>query len=117
MILPSKERFVEPIMGGTKIHTIREDRHNRWREGMKIHMATCVRTKKYHCFREEVCRGKQKIHMYNHKKGLRVYVDGTPLTEKKMRELIYNDGFIEWFFPRSCYVYAGKIIHWTDKKY
>ena len=37
MILTFKERFVEPILNSTKIHTIREDKYNRWKKGMKIH--------------------------------------------------------------------------------
>lgn len=32
----SKPEFVELIKKGIKIHTIREDKHNRWQQGMKI---------------------------------------------------------------------------------
>lgn len=37
MILPFKKRFVEPIMDGSKIHTIRRDSNNRWYRGRKVH--------------------------------------------------------------------------------
>lgn len=47
MILGFKPQFVQPIIDRTKIHTIREDKHNRWVPGKVIHMATGVRTKSY----------------------------------------------------------------------
>jgi len=55
MVLAFKKRFVEPIKKGVKIHTIREDKTNRWKSGMKVHAATGVRTKNYNCFFESVC--------------------------------------------------------------
>ena len=33
----SDPRFEARIRAGIKIHTIREDKHNRWKPGMKIH--------------------------------------------------------------------------------
>ena len=33
----SKKQFVERILTGVKVHTIREDKHNRWQPGRKIH--------------------------------------------------------------------------------
>lgn len=50
MILGFKKQFVPKIKFGTKIHTIREDKHNRWKVGNKMHMAIGVRTKKYKQF-------------------------------------------------------------------
>ncbi len=47
MVLGFKERFVGRILSGVKIHTIREDGHNRWRVGRRIEFATGVRTKNY----------------------------------------------------------------------
>ena len=32
----SKQQFVDRIKSGIKIHTIREDQHNRWKPGMSI---------------------------------------------------------------------------------
>lgn len=49
MILSFKEQFIPKILDGTKIHTIREDKKNRWEAGKKIHFATGVRTKNYKC--------------------------------------------------------------------
>jgi hypothetical protein len=36
MILGFKPCFVAPILAGTKIHTIRDDPHNRWKAGREI---------------------------------------------------------------------------------
>lgn len=55
MILSFKKQFSEPILKGTKIHTIREDKPNRWKPGNKIHFANGVRTQNYNCFKESVC--------------------------------------------------------------
>lgn len=34
----SKERYMQRILSGVKIHTIREDTRNRWKVGMTAHM-------------------------------------------------------------------------------
>lgn len=36
MVIPFNPQFVLPILTRTKIHTIREDIHNRWKPGMKM---------------------------------------------------------------------------------
>ena len=46
MILGFKEQFKNLIIGGVKKHSIREDRHNRWKPGMIIHFATGMRTER-----------------------------------------------------------------------
>ena len=42
----------EKILAGIKKHTIRLDPHQRWKEGMKIHLAQGARTKHYKQFGE-----------------------------------------------------------------
>ena len=58
------------------------------------------------------------------KHGLTVMVDDRHLTDEEIEQLARNDGlsiaeFREWFLPvRSIlYVFSGRIIHFTDKKY
>ena len=65
MILGFNKRFPQPIHDKIKIHTIREDKHNRWKAGRIIHMATGVRTKHYYCFNQEICTGTQIIEIAN----------------------------------------------------
>ena len=66
MILGFKPQFKNPILAGTKIHTIREDRHNRWKAGNTIHFATGVRTKNYNQFDIGLCYAVQPILLVNH---------------------------------------------------
>ena len=126
MILPFKEQFVIPILDCTKIHTIREDKTNRWKAGNVIHGATGVRTKNYNQFFEDVCRSTQKIEIkYDNKCSdwPAVIIDGKEhrIYHKPnvILQLAMNDGFkhpsefSEWFKSD----FKGKIIHWTDFKY
>ena len=55
MILSFKPQFVPKILDGTKKHTIRADKHNRWHNKMTIHFATGVRTPQYEKFDEKTC--------------------------------------------------------------
>lgn len=122
MVLAFKERFVTPILEKKKIHTIREDKHSRWKCGRKIHMATGVRTAKYHQFGEGVCVSIQQFELIRKSDYMNesvVKVDGRTLSESEIQELAWNDGFNNlvdfwlWFSDG----FEGKIIHWTDFKY
>jgi hypothetical protein len=122
MILPFKHQFVPKILDGTKIHTIREDKHNRWKQGRLIHMATGVRTKNYNKFTEQICTGTQKIEIIRVSDYLNeniVKVDGRILKEEEVQKLAFNDGFSNlinfwlWFSED----FTGKLIHWTDLRY
>jgi len=129
MILGFKKRFVYPIEDGTKKHTFREDKNDRWRVGMKIHMATGVRTKNYNKFREETCLGIQKVEIKWKNppadsfsgRSVKVYIDGKDITNDcdKLDLLIKNDGFEDRldFFSWFISDFSGKIIHWTNLKY
>jgi len=115
MILSFKPQFVEPILNGSKIHTIREDKGKRWTIGKKIHFATGVRTKNYNCFKEGECIGLQKIII----SPAYIEVSGRILNYKEIKRLAINDGFnsvkdfLEWFDGH----FTGIIIHWTDLLY
>lgn len=120
MILSFKNQFPEKILSGSKIHSIREDPHGRWKPGRKIHMATGVRTKKYHCFKESVCVSVQIFTIYLDQSGsLVVWIDGHKLQVNEIKNLTINDGFgsikdfRQWFHSD----FQGRIIHWTDLKY
>jgi hypothetical protein len=64
MILSFKPQFVGKILSGEKIHTIREDKTGRWKEGMKIHF-WCGNprnpSKNPYQFKEGICTGVQDI--------------------------------------------------------
>lgn len=124
MILSFKPQFEPLILSGVKIHTIRRDPHNRWKYGMKIHMATGVRTKNYECFCTEfICTRVQEIHMIRPKKEWSIpliYIDDNAICMETKEMLAKNDGFnnleefCNWFSDEE---FLGRIIHWTDFKY
>lgn len=126
MILGFKPQFKEPILNGTKIHTIREDKNNRWKPGNTIQMATGVRTKNYNCFAKADCVYVQDIEIkwvkdkITQSRGVIVYIDDVNITQTDLiDDLVKNDGFesrrdfFEWFKND----FKGKIIHWTYFKY
>lgn len=124
MVIGFKDQFVDKILSGIKIHTIRKNDilPLRWVEGRKMHMATGVRTKKYNNFNTTVCTGTQKIiiiPMYHD-----VFVDNVLLGCSEMHRLILNDGFVcsadffAWFSKVSKGKnYEAEIIHWTNYRY
>lgn len=122
MVIAFKQQFKQPILDKKKVHTLREDKHNRWKPGMKMHMATGVRTKNYNQFNLEVCQSTQNIKITNKSNYLNeteVTVDGRQLSESEIQQLAWNDGFENlvdfwWWFQDG---FTGKIIHWTNLKY
>jgi hypothetical protein len=128
MILAFKPQFVEPILNGSKIHTIREDKSNRWVPGKQIHFATGVRTKQYNQFGLSMCNGVQRVSMSHIAYyGISILVDGKELDPIEKFQFIEADGFrywidfFAWFYPlikatnNNCY--EATIIHWTDFRY
>jgi hypothetical protein len=133
MILGFKQKFVPLILSGSKIHTIREDKNNRWGKGRNINFSTGVRTKEYNCFKEGECISTQKIQiawkennkgMGNHSWSVKVFIDGRDVTNESdlIDELARNDGFADRkdFFEWEAWhrkTFTGNIIHWTNKRY
>ncbi len=132
MVIGFNPQFKDLILQGTKIHTIREDKTDRWKPGMKMHMATGVRTKKYNQFADKTCTGTQKIQfvwkifnkgMANENWGVRIFIDDVDITnDPVINKLLDADGFKTRndFFNWPAWNkknFTGKIIHWTDKKY
>jgi len=133
MVLPFKEQFVEPILAGTKILTIREDQHERWKEGRVIHMATGVRTKNYRQFHQSVCTGIELVSIIPEACRLEVgkiigeNVDWKPLSGASKSDFAISDGFQneQAFFAywkevlekKFDFMFCGRVIHWTAKRY
>jgi len=49
MVISFKRQFLKPMVEGTKVATIREEKQSRWKAGMIMHMVTGIRSKKYKC--------------------------------------------------------------------
>ena len=124
MVLGFKPQFEEPILQGRKKHTIRIDKNDRWKPGMKIHFATGVRTRLYHQFYEGFCKSTQKIQILwdnisQNGEVVSILIDGRLIDLDEVETLAINDGFedvsefLNWFNED----FEGKIIHWTDLRY
>lgn len=115
-----------------KIHTIREDKKERWKVGNQIHFVTGNRTKNRKQFAPIVkVQSIQKLVItemlmtqtayctVSNDKIFKVEVDGITLHNKQVEELALNDGFdsVDDFFKWFDKDFKGKIIHWTDYKY
>lgn len=123
-----------------KLHTIREDKPNRWKAGRKIEMV--YRGAGYSIVDHfnkgipelEKCVSVQLIHLWwtalaktqderdrnvGHQLKLNCIVDGKRLNDQELTTLAINDGFtsldqFKRWFSKDFY---GKIIHWTSLKY
>lgn len=115
--------FRQKILLGIKIHTIREDKPNRWNDTRMIQFVT--RGKNFSCekFAEMPCTGIQKIQIkisefapcFNE-----ILIDGKEIFDfKTLTELAQNDGFENFEKFRNWFNidFEGKIIHWTNKRY
>ena len=113
-----------------KLHTIREDKNDRWKVGNEIHFYINCRQPNMFLFAPVlpvVSTQKVEIKWIGFVSGDRpwVKVDGKSIytvdqiETHKMLELAQNDGFdtVEAFFEYFNEEFKGKIIHWTDKRY
>ncbi|WP_040532923.1 ASCH domain-containing protein [Leeuwenhoekiella blandensis] len=130
MVLGFKKQFVEKIKAGSKKHTIREDKKNRWKVGNKIHFATGIRTKAYNQFADGVCTliepFEVKYKYEDRKTTANVFVNNELLGQAiwfdcKLKSssfsvdmLSANDGFTRTndFFDWFDKDFKGKLIHW-----
>lgn len=125
-----------------KIHTLREDKADRWKAGMPIHFVInnrrpdrlqfapvlpCVSTQKIRIEKESIdpTLPKGMASGWNIK-NFKVWIDDKHYTkpigydEDKVEFLAHQDGFmfdhqfIDWW-PEG--VWKGKIIHWTNFRY
>lgn len=123
MILSFDKRFVDKIILGTKIHTIRKDNKGLWKPGNKINFATGVRTKSYVQFYSGTCKHVDSFLIeyieLDQEKYPKVYVNESLLTSSQVEILARNDGFSskEEFFDWFDSDFEGRIIHWTKFSY
>jgi hypothetical protein len=113
-----------------KIHTIREDKKERWKPGTKIDFFINCRQKDMFRFAPvlEVV-SVQKVEIIYRGLFIAVVIDKNLFYTDAdftlgqgvdgMLRLAYNDGFdtIEDFFAYFNKDFTGKLIHWTDIKY
>lgn len=119
MLITFQPQLILPIMRGTKIHTIREDKNNRWKAGMQADMW---------------CRNPRNTHLNPFKLGIakiesvsEIVIDAgincvyllTPhrryYEPSNLDIFARQDGFPSWeemkkFFPER---FSGKLISWN----
>jgi len=123
-----------------KIHTIRNDKNNRWKVGSKIHPVINNRTKNRFQFTPTLeVKGIQRIEIEWTDLGsllgreALIYIDNIKCVGKyseidkyhydfpgqSLQNLALNDGFesVEQFFSWFNKDFNGKIIHWTNLTY
>lgn len=109
-----------------KLHTIREDKANRWQTGMKIDFFINVRKKDMFRFApvlpvvsvQEIIIFYDTDFAYSYNQPA-VYINGSHITGAILLALAQNDGFdtVEEFFAYFNKDFKGKIIHWTNFQY
>jgi hypothetical protein len=122
--------FESRTVHNPKLHTIREDKNERWKPGTKIDFFINCRQKNMFRFAPVlpvVSTQKVEIIWIGFSDGYRpwVKIDNKNIytidriDSDKMQQLAQNDGFdtIEDFFAYFNKDFKGKIIHWTDLKY
>ena len=121
--------FKGKIIDGIKKHTIRDDKHDRWRAGRRINHCHLVRTKYFDNFYNNDCIGIQKITIIHYPNKASVYIDDKLIGHwsktfevtyyQKLKQLAKNDGFdsMSDFFRWFDTNFTGKIIHWTELRY
>lgn len=112
-----------------KIHTIREDKNDRWKPGVLIDFFINARQKDMFRFAPRIpVVSMQEIEISRLTEtflgrpiGTKyfVFVDGKHLEDEQIEILARNDGFADgWeFFDYFNKNFKGKIIHWTNFKY
>lgn len=136
MLLGYKPRFVDPILIGTKVHTMRKPRKVKPKIGETLHMYTGLRTA--HCkliTKKEKLISVQKAQVHIKRIKLKgngytyqcaIKVDGKRLSPVEGVELIKFDGFkstldfCEFWFANvkgNTIKETLDLYHWTDLKY
>lgn len=120
----SKHSFKEKIQKGTKIHTIRKDEKNRFKQGVMIDFKQWS-GRPYHSnnlsFKERLpVMEVQTIEIYFIGRKINtIYVNDRYLMLNDIINIVKNDGFdsLEDFAEYFKTNFKGKIIHWTDYSY
>lgn len=126
---PKDYNFMAKDKLPAKLHTIREDKNDRWQPGTKIDFFINCRQKDMFRFAPVLpVVSVQKVEIKHFEKeddGMYIMIDDAIFYEKSgdwdrnpegMLKLAQNDGFntIADFFAYFNEDFKGKIIHWTD---
>lgn len=108
---------IERIIAGEKIHTLREDKKERYKVGQLIDHCTGVRTKNFKKHYQSTITRIDFAFIVPREKA--IYINGTKLSQMEFWLFLQNDGFDSaeqfwaWFQEPKVY----RLIQWTDFKY
>jgi len=118
MLLTFKKQFVDLICQGTKIHTIRTDKSNRWKVGMKIHFwSGNPRNPSKHPYQFAEGIVKQIVQIEIMPEINCIQLGSRPYKYNgDIEQIALNDGFRDWeemkqFFPDH---FKGNLIIWEQ---
>ncbi len=127
---PPNYNYVAKDKVAPKLHTIREDKNDRWKVGTKIDFFINCRQKNMFRFAPVILVvSVQEVFMtYAFNDVIQISIDGRELCTYTQRlNFAINDGFDNWedffnyFYPKikvsEKQFFKGKIIHWTDLRY
>jgi hypothetical protein len=110
-------RFVDPILAGTKRHTIRAPRRHPDRPGSTLHLYTGLRRKGARLLKRVECTAVAEIAITE---WGTIRVDGRCITEEEAEELARRDGFADlaemlehW---RGRLPFVGHMIFWSPDR-
>lgn len=120
----SRERYMERILAGVKVHTIREDKGHRWRVGMTAHMwMHNPRNKSMNPFQFATAEVSDIAQIWITKSGSEgktswgVFVNGQKLHSAQIDKLAKADGFDSgWEFLDWFGEFTGRLIYWKKLK-
>lgn len=108
-----------------KIHTIRKDDKNRWKQGMMIDFFINARQKDMFRFAPRIpLKDNQRVYMTFIQGRFEVSVDDKYMYYPEIEKIAINDGFDSYEDFRDYFIsemvdgfFGGYILHWTDFKY
>lgn len=127
MVLGFQRRFAGFVRSGSKTHTIREDRNNRWKVGVIVDAFVDPRQKTMErLMLRTPCVKIEHIEISGFPDAgiLHVEIDGETLNQSEKDILFWSDGFrdgphstaqaAEFWMDKTAHgkVFKGKIIHW-----
>jgi hypothetical protein len=139
MLLGFKPRFVDPILLGTKVFTLRNKRKNQPKIGETLFMYTGLRTSNTRKISDkEKLMSTQEVLIYIARSSTKeisisITVDNKLLTREQVDQFVKYDGFVDradfadyWIAsshkpkkaPVECTVGGNlDLFHWTDLRY
>ena len=116
-----KKQFAAPILDGTKIGTIRNDRKRHARPGEELQLYTGMRTRQCRLVARKICKSVHRIRMgIDAFRILYIRIDDKDLPDIQWDDFAVGDGFADisamgvfWMKDHGQGVFTGVWIRWA----